>query len=596
MADTEKKNRESAKEPSLIDPIYEKFTRSVVRSIGSTEFYQFFMSAIASADNQIQFSNRKEVKYVDESWVNAVEDALDGFQNIVSRPRIEIREDEFVVNVANAKKTGPDVVRDLTHHAAYVEDFNYDTGDVRPSKLMQRYREEDIGMYENRLVFTALESAYHFVRIRHEALFAAMSDEFGAKLKLRSEMYSATERVHMDMFLHIKNTESMMDTDEKHRELFNRISRLYRILGAFMNTDFSKEMALRNRVKGPIHKTNLLKRNPNYRAVVKLLEFLRSYDQVGYTIQVIEQNPVVDEKFQQDIFHNILFNYIVLKGYLEDEKDREVPVARKPKQRKLKPKFIKQIIEELTEDYDLPDVEIRKVLIEELTKEDLMEEEESERQRLVEEAEERRRAEEERLELERKAEEERRQLEREAEALRLEEERRAREAEEKRRCSLIRREVEAFRIALGDQQAARAMKREQEIGPVQDYADGVEQMELAFARKAEEEERERQYQAQEAERRRQAEERAAEAARLEAERKEAARQAELRRQEAERQAEIARRRAIEIEETRAELPELVSELSFFRENLAFSRSARRRQASVLEAERQRRAQRRSARV
>ena len=595
MAEPEKK-KGSAKEPSLIDPIYEKFTRSIVRALGDTEFYQFFMSAIASADNEIQFSNRKEVKYVDESWINAVEDALEGFQNIVAKPRIEIREDEFIVNVANAKKTGPDVVRDLTHHASYVEDFNADTGDVRPTKLMQRYREEDIGMYENRLVFTALESAYHFVRIRHEALFAAMSDEFGAKLKVRSDMYSATERVHMDMFLHIKNTESMLDTDEKNREIFNRISRIFRILGAFMNSDFSKEMAVRNRVKGPIHKTNLLKKNPNYRAVVKLLEFLRAYDQVGYTIQVIEQNPVVNEQLQQDIFHNILFNYIVLKGYLEDDKDREVPVARKPKQRKLKPKFIHQIIEELTEDYDLPDVEIRKVLIEELTKDQLMEEEESERLRLVEEAEERRRAEEERLENERKAEEERRQLEQEAAERLQEEQRRAQEAEEKRRCSLIRREVEAFRIALGDQQAARSFKIDEEHEPVQDYADGVEQMELAFARKMEEIERERQLQEAERERKRLEEERAAEAARIEAEKKEAARQAELRRQEAERLAELARRRAEEIAATRAELPTLLTELDYFRDALESQRSARERQTAALAAERERRMSRRGVPV
>ena len=82
------------------------------------------------------------------------------------------------------------------------------------------------------------------------------------------------------------------------------------------------------------------------------------------------------------IYHNILFNYLILKGYLEDEKDRLVPAPVKTKQRSLKPKFIKEIIEELTEDYDLPDVEIRKVLIEELTKEQLMHEEAEERRRL----------------------------------------------------------------------------------------------------------------------------------------------------------------------------------------------------------------------
>nr|MCR5664340.1 hypothetical protein [Oscillospiraceae bacterium] len=525
MAETGKKKSNTGTGASLIDPVYQRFTRSVTRALGSSEFYQFFMNALACADNEIQFSNRKEVKYVDETWINAIEDALEGFQKIVSMPRIEIREDEFVVNVANARKTGPDVVRNLTQHASYVEDYNLETGDVRPSKLMQRYREEDIAMYENRLVFTTLESAYHFVRIRHEALFEAMSDEFGAKLKLRSDMTSATEKVHLDMFLHIKNTESMLDTDEKNRAIFDRISRLFRVLGSFMNTDFAKELSTRNRVKGPIHKTNLLKKNPNYRAVVKLLEFLRSYDQIGYTIQVVEQNPVVSETFQRDIFHNILFNYIVLKGYLEDEKDREIPTLRKPRQRKLKPKFIRQIIEELTEDYDLPDVEIRKVLIEELTKEQLMQEEAAERLRLVEEQEARRRAEEERLEAERKAAEERRQLEKEAEERRLEEERIAREAEEKRRCSLFRREIEAFRVALGDQLQLRYDQAEKNKQEMQDFADAVELLEQAERLKEEEEARERRRKQDELERQRREAALAAEAERLERERQEAERRA-----------------------------------------------------------------------
>ena len=99
----------------------------------------------------------------------------------------------------------------------------------------------------------------------------------------------------------------------------------------------------------------------------------------GYTIRVVEQNPQINEIFQRDIYHNILFNYLILTGYLEDERDRKAPAPVKTKKRSLKPKFIKEIIEELTEDYDLPDIEIRKVLIEELTREQLLLEEEAER-------------------------------------------------------------------------------------------------------------------------------------------------------------------------------------------------------------------------
>jgi hypothetical protein len=113
-------------------------------------------------------------------------------------------------------------------------------------------------------------------------------------------------------------------------------------------------------------RTNVLKKNPDYKKIVKLWEFLREYDDAGYVINILEQNPRIDERFQRDIFHNILFQYIILKGYLEDEKDREVPTPLKKRKRKLKPKVVRQIIEELSEDYDLRDVEIRKVIVEEL--------------------------------------------------------------------------------------------------------------------------------------------------------------------------------------------------------------------------------------
>jgi len=454
MAASEKKTSggTSAKKKSLIDPIYQKYTKSVIRALGSTEFYEFFMDAIAHADNEFQFSNRKLQKTVDLAWVDAIEESLEGFQNIISSPRNVILEEELIVNVANAKKAGADVVRHLAGHASLVEKYDDRTGDVRPSKLMQKYREDSTVLYENRLVFTALETAYQFVKIRHDALFSAMSDEFGAKLKVRSDMESATEQVHLDMYLHIKDIDSALETDEKNSDVFARISRIYRVLSVYMTSQFAQQMAKQLRVKGNVTKTNVLKKNPNYKKIMALWDFLKGYDDIGYTIKVVEQNPEITESFQTDIYHNILFNYLILKGYLEDEKDREVPTAPKTKKRTLKPKFIKEIIEELTEDYDLPDVEIRKVLIEELTKEQLMREEAEERRRLVEEQAQRKKeeadrirqeklAEKERLRQEKEAEKERIRQERAAEEDRLRQEQMERETEDRRRSKILKKEL-----------------------------------------------------------------------------------------------------------------------------------------------------------
>ena len=487
----------SNKQLEVIDPIYQKYVKSVIRTLGTTDFYDFFMGSIACAENEFQFSNRRLEKFVDTEWIDAIEESLQGFQNVMSAPRNVIKEDELIVNVANARKAGSDVVRHLATHAQLVENYNEETNEVRPERLMQKYREDTIGTYENRLVFTTLDKAYHFVKVRHDALFQAMGDEFGAKLKLQSNMYSATEVMHMDMFLHIKDAEGALEIDEKNRDVFDRISRLYRILSMHMNSHFAQQMSKIPKVTGSVMKTNVLKKNPNYRSVMKLWDFLSRYDDVGYTIKVIEQNPVISEDFERDIYHNILFNYLVLKGHLERDKDRMLPTPLKEKKRRLKPKFIKQIIEELTEDYDLPDVEIRKVLIEELTKEQLMKEEEAERLRLVEEQEKRKQEEEERIRLEKEAEAERLRLEKEAAEERRRQqkeilaaqqmvERMEREQEIRRRSGLFKKEAERFFKNLPERLEMRMEAEAREEVEQQDFEDAILVMEEMERIKAEE--------------------------------------------------------------------------------------------------------------
>ena len=106
MAENKKNNTGGKKKQSLIDPVYQKFTKSVLRAIGSTEFYEYFMDAIAHAENEIQFSNRRMEKWVDRTWVDNIEGSLGAFQKIIATPRNVIHEEELIVNVANAKKGG----------------------------------------------------------------------------------------------------------------------------------------------------------------------------------------------------------------------------------------------------------------------------------------------------------------------------------------------------------------------------------------------------------------------------------------------------------------------------------------------------------
>ena len=569
---------------SLIDPIYTKFTKSVRRAIGSTEFYEFFMDAMSRAENEIQFSNRRMEKIVDVRWVEAIEQSINAMQLIVASPRNIIREDELIVNIANAKKAGSDVVRHLAQHGQLVEDFNEETGDVRPSRLMQKYREDSEDLYENRLVYTTIEMAHRFVEIRYNALFEAMGDEFGAKLKVSTNLETAVELVHFDTFMHVKTKDSALDVDEKNGDILSRIERLHRLLLAFMNTAYAQQMSRLNRVRGNLIKTNILKKNPNYRKICDLYDFLRRYDEVGYAIKITEQNPHLSEQFVEDIFHNVLFQYVVLKGYLESEEDRQLPAPLKSKKRKLKPKVIKEIIEELTEDYDVPDLEIRKVLIEELTKEQLMLEEAEERRRLVMEAEERKRLEEELRQKILQEEEEKRQREAEAEAerLRLEEEERnriekVRELEQRlddeRRRMIFMDEILFFEDKLYDRldqrfQLAESMKVTEVLDDPMDIVNALADQERAEIEALNEAER-AQREAEEAEERRVREEEERRLIEAEAERVRILREEE---------AEAERVRVLrETEQKAADIQEVtpyMMEIRYFQVQLAARRSKR----------------------
>lgn len=581
------------KDIDIIDPIYEKFVRSIVRSLGSTSFYEFFMDAISKSDNRFQFSNRRVEKVVDTAWVDNIESSLKAFQHIIESPRNIIKEDEIIVNVANAKKTGSDVVRHLAQHTSLVEDFEEDSGNVRPSKLMQKIREDSTGIYENRLVFTTLELAHQFVKIRHDALIESMSDEFGAKLKINSDMVTATENMHMEMYMHIKDTDSALDTEDKNSDVFNKIAKIHRVLSILMTSPFAQKLMNKPRVKGAVTKTNVLKKDPNYRTIMHLFEFLRGYQDIGYTIKVVEQNPAINEHFEKDIFHNILFNYLVLKGHLERDKDRQLPAPLKEKKHALKPKFIKEIIEELTEDYDLPDVEIRKVLIEELTKDQLMKEEAQERRRLVEEQAQRRKeeqekirqekaAERERIKQEKAAERERIRMEKEAERERQMIERMEREQEMRRRSKLFQEEIQFFQKYFEDRLDMRKnIKAESEAH--QDFEDAAWILEETERLKNEEIQRERVRRREEKERKiREEIELQQRALREAAERKE---QERLKLEEQARQ-----ERALQREKEFESVSTYIKELAYFRAAMngrKFMRLQQKEQEKMAQAERDR---------
>ena len=412
----------------MVDPIYRKFTAKAFQNLTSPEFFEFFMSMMKNGEQQFQFSNRKIKIDVDESWIAIIEDTIPAFMEITRNPRVIITQEELVTNVVQARKIDSQVVRHLCAHSNLVDAVD-ENGDVIPSKVLNIFKEESWDTYENRFVNTLLHKAYDFVAKRFQDMKDAMNDEFGANLVIDATGSSKMETLEIHSHMKIRQTDELDDADPNKRSAFARVKYLYEALNKLLQTRFAKEMAKFSKVYPPLVSTNAIKKNPYLRKCHKLWDFLLVYADAGFSVEIIEQNPEINQKFEQDIFDNIMFTYLILKGYLEDNRDRALDRNIKARRRYLRPKYIKEIIEEIVQDFNMSDVEVRKILIEELTKEQLLREEREERYRLLEE---KRRLEEEK----------RREAELERARIQKEKEREARLRAQKREKERARKERE----------------------------------------------------------------------------------------------------------------------------------------------------------
>ena len=338
-------------------------------------------------------------------------------------------EKEEIVNVAVARQATPEVLRHLTTHGKYIDDITKDN--VRPNHLLNKFKEDSWNTYENRFTYTLLEKTTDFVSKRFEAIFNNMGDEFGAFLKVDANAKNETDTIATHMDIRIRQNEDYLQDDAESESLFSRISKLNEQLKSFNDSQFAKMMIKYPRVKNPIVKTNAIQKNPNFKACYKLWVFLYNYHDVGYEINVYEQNSEITPTFEQDIYNSIFVNYLILKNYLAKEEDRLIDTKRRFKKRVLKPRYVKKIIEEIVGNFDVTDVEIRKVLIEEFTRAQLEQLEAKERRELVEDRERRQKEERRKTAAELKEMERRKQIER-AERIRQQEEEKERQEERER--------------------------------------------------------------------------------------------------------------------------------------------------------------------
>ena len=347
-----------------INELYAKYAEGVGGSLEEDRYFQYLFEMIQAGDNTLQQKNRVLHKVVDEQWLNVVEEGITAIFNIVDKPRRFITTSEEVVPVALAKKITADSVRHLSQNTQYIN--TNAAGEIQPTHILNVTTEESYDLYENRFVYHLIQRLFAFVDKRTDVIFWATGDETCNVMSMESKVDDAYEEISYKVEMTIKNRQSLVENDEDNMDIFKRIDRVRRLSRTLRTSSFCDLMKGCARVRSPIQRTNLMMKDPDYRKCYQLWQFIESYDEVGYTIEERDTALQFDEEYLLQMYTNMITNYTVFKSLLESDPRKMTEIAEE-KREAVKPKFIKEIKEEEVEDRNLPDVEIRRVFVEEVT-------------------------------------------------------------------------------------------------------------------------------------------------------------------------------------------------------------------------------------
>ena len=356
--------RNKAMEDITINDLYLKYTDGIGEALEDDRYFQYLFEIVQAGNNTLQQKHRILHKVVDEQWLTMVEEGITAIFNIVDKPRRFITTTEEVVPVALAKKITADSVRHLSQNTQFIAANA--KGEIQPTKILNVTTEESYDLYENRFVYHLIQRLFAFVDKRTDVIFWATGDETCDVMSMESTIDDAYEEISYKVEMKIKNRQSLVENDTDNMSIFKRIDRVRRMSRTLRASSFCDIMNGCARVHSPIQRTNLMMKDPDYRTCYKLWQFIENYDEVGYSIEEQDSALEFDEEYLLQMYINLITNYTVFKSLLESDPRKMSEIAQE-KREPVKPKFIKEIKEEIVDDYNIPDVEVRKVIIEEVT-------------------------------------------------------------------------------------------------------------------------------------------------------------------------------------------------------------------------------------
>ena len=336
--------------------LYDIYTQDFISLVQGESFYTEFMNKARSGSSEVSYMHRFIDKQIDLTWIEAIEEAIIPLDNIIRNPRRFIVQEEEIVNIELARKISPESIRHLAQHTNMIAKVEEDT--VTPNRILNIFKEESFETYENRFIYTLLINLQYFISKRLKAINDCVDGNNVTSILFKDNFSIGKENVKCTFEMTIdspgfKMDGNLLDVDPEKLSKFQRIERIKKILYDFQNSPLIKTLSGCTLVRPPIMRTNVLQKNPDFKKAKALWDFIETYRDSGFNVEVTETNEIPCEQYLADLYSTMVLNYSLLKHYIGSEGEYEPQKRRKIITPKIIERTFMDVLDDLTFDIDV---------------------------------------------------------------------------------------------------------------------------------------------------------------------------------------------------------------------------------------------------
>jgi hypothetical protein len=238
-------------------------------------------SFVKNTTSEMYYSMSNSCDALNFEWLDKIIEACPFVDQIVRHPKLTLVKEEVVSTIERAKKITSESVKDLAKHSNYINDMDEETGDIRPSKILEVRNEETYNIYENRFLYTFIHDLQRFIFEREDELKNIILGN-NKSLEYKAESIEDGEKINIELRITSEQKENS-NKDNNIENLINkqleRIKEVKEFINSWYRSDVFKELDKLHVpfIKPPVKPTNIILKNPNFQLSVQMWEYIRNY-------------------------------------------------------------------------------------------------------------------------------------------------------------------------------------------------------------------------------------------------------------------------------------------------------------------------------